>query len=248
MTRLSTRDSAGDADPLTIDQLASRSGVSVRTIRFYAGKGLLPPPKLRGRLGLYGPDHLARLELISELSGLGFSLSAIEGFFAALPDSIAVEDLVLQRALLAPWVPEKLETIDVEELHRRAGRELSADEIASLEALGVIERQPDGTILLHGAATLGSALASLEIGLPPEVLRRSHELISRHTTALAEELMDLFQREVLQPYRDRGRPVAERARLRDLFTRLKPITVQGVVTAFGRAVNRAIRDRYTDPS
>jgi DNA-binding transcriptional MerR regulator len=237
-----------EADLLTIDQLASRSGISVRTIRFYAGKGLLPPPKLRGRLGLYGPDHLARLELISELTGLGFTLAAIEGFFAALPDSIAVEDLVLQRALLAPWVPEPLESIDAEELNRRVGRELSEDELGSLEALGVIERQPDGTILLHGAATLGSALASLDIGLAPEVLRRSHELISRHTTALAEELMALFQREILQPYRDRGRPVAERVRLRDLFTRLKPITVQGVVTAFGRAVNRSIREHYTEAS
>lgn len=237
-----------DVDLLTIDQLASRSGISVRTIRFYTGKGLLPPPKLRGRLGLYGPDHLARLELISELTGLGFTLAAIEGFFAALPESTAVEDLVLQRALLAPWVPEKLEAIDTEELNRRAGRELSENELGSLEALGVIERQPDGTILLHGATTLGSALASLDIGLPPEVLRRSHELISRHTTALAEELMALFQCEILQPYRDRGRPVAERARLRELFTRLKPITVQGVVTAFGRAVNRGIREHYTDPS
>jgi DNA-binding transcriptional MerR regulator len=40
---------------LTIDQLAERSGISVRTIRFYAGRGLLPAPQLRGRTGLYGP-------------------------------------------------------------------------------------------------------------------------------------------------------------------------------------------------
>jgi DNA-binding transcriptional MerR regulator len=239
--------SSAETDLFTIDQLASRSGISVRTIRFYAGKGLLPPPKLRGRLGLYGPDHLARLELIAELTGLGFTLAAIEGFLVALPESIAVEDLVLQRALLAPWIPERLETIDAEELTRRAGRALSEEELASMEALGVLERRADGSILLHGAATLGSALASLDIGISPDLLRRSHELISRHTTALAEDLMAMFQDEVLQPYRDRGRPVAERARLRELFTRLKPITVQGVVTAFGRAVNRTIRERYTDP-
>jgi hypothetical protein len=34
--------------------------------------------------------------------------------------------------------------------------------------------------------------------------------------------------------------------MRELFTRIKPITVQGVVTAFGRAINRTIRERYTD--
>jgi len=239
--------SPAEIDPLTIDQLASRCGISVRTIRFYAGKGMLPPPKLRGRLGLYGPDHVARLDLISELTALGFTLAAIEGFLATLPESIAVEDLVLQRALLAPWVPEKLECIDLAELERRAGRALATEEVDSLEALGVLEQRPDGTLLLHGASTLAAALASLEIGLRPDLLRRSHELIHRHTTALAEDLMRMFQDEVLQPYRDRGRPVAERARLRELFTRLKPITVLGVVTAFGHAVNRTIRERYTDP-
>ncbi len=233
----------GTAELLTIDQLADRCGVSVRTIRFYAGKGLLPPPRLRGRLGLYGPDHLARLELISELSALGFSLSAIEGYLARMPASADSEAMALQRALLVPWVPERLEELSLEELDRRAGRPLSPDDLDVLEALGVIDRRPE-TVLLHGAVSLSAALESLEIGLPAEALRRSHELIAKHTSALAEELMQMFQDEVLQPYRDRGRPTAERARLREAFTRIKPITVQGVVTAFGRAVNRTIRDRF----
>jgi DNA-binding transcriptional MerR regulator len=235
-------DSAG---PFTIDQLAERSGITVRNIRFYAGKGLLPPPRLRGRLGLYGPDHLARLELISELSALGFSLAAIEGYLTRMPASSDTEAMALQRALLVPWVPERLEELSLAELDRRAGRTLAAGELESLEALGVIERRPEhDTVLLHGATSLSAALESLEIGFPIEALRRSHQIIAKHTNALAEELMQLFQDEVLQPYRDRGRPAAERARLREAFTRLKPITVQGVVTAFGRAVNRTIRDRF----
>jgi hypothetical protein len=53
----------------------------------------------------------------------------------------------------------------------------------------------------------------------------------------------MFQDEVLQPYRDRGRPADERARLAAALAHLKPITVRGVVTAFGRAVNRTIRQR-----
>ena len=75
------------------------------------------------------------------------------------------------------------------------------------------------------------------------MLHRLHSVIVLHTTALAEDLMTLFQTDVLQPYRDRGRPAAERARLREVYTRMKPITVQGVITAFGRAVSRTIRER-----
>src|SRR3954452_20488529 len=103
---------------LTIDQLAERSGISVRTIRFYAGRGLLPPPQLRGRTGLYGEDHLARLELVSELSALGFTLSAIETHLERLPSTAGAAELALQRALLTPWVLEQIEEIDRAELHR----------------------------------------------------------------------------------------------------------------------------------
>ncbi len=73
--------------------------------------------------------------------------------------------------------------------------------------------------------------------------RRAHAIIEQHTTALAEDLMAMFQQEVLQPYRDAGRPAAERTRLAAALTQLKPITVRGVMTAFGRAVNRTIRER-----
>lgn len=231
-------------DLLTVEDLAARSGVTVRTIRFYAGRGLLPPPTLRGRLGLYGKDHLARLELVSELSSLGFTLAAIERFLERLPASVGAEELALQRALLAPWVPEQLEDLDRAELEQRAGRSLSDDDLTALEALGVLDQAGiDGRIRLHGSASLAVGLESLEMGLPPEVLRRSNELIARHTASLAEDLMRLFQDEVLQPYRDRGHPAQERERLQELLTRLKPITVRGVVTAFGRAINRTIRER-----
>lgn len=228
---------------LTIDQLSERTGVTVRTIRFYAGRGLLPAPQLRGRTGLYGPDHVARLELVTELTGLGFSLAAIESQLERMPAAAGSEDMALQRALLTPWVPEQREEIDGAELERRAGRALAADDLDALEGLGVITRLGDGRIRVHGTATLGEGIAVLDSGLPAETWRRAHEIIDKHTTALAEDLMSMFQAEVLQPYRDRGRPADERSRLAEALRQLKPITVRGVVTAFGRAVNRTIRER-----
>ncbi len=230
-------------DLLTVDQLAERTGVSVRTIRFYAGRGLLPAPQLRGRKGLYGPGHVARLSLVCELSALGFTLAAIEAQLARLPAEVGADELVLHRALLTPWVPEQVEELSVDELARRAGRALTPSDLEALEGLGVITRQSGGACRLHGPAMLGQGLAVLDSGLPTETWRRAHAIIERHTTALAEDLMAMFQDEVLQPYRDRGRPADERARLAAALAQLKPITVRGVVTAFGRAVNRTIRQR-----
>lgn len=232
-----------DQGLLTIDQLAERTGITVRNIRFYAGRGLLPPPQLRGRTGLYGPDHVARLELVSELSALGFTLAAIESQLGKLPAAAGADELALQRALLTPWVPEQIEEVDRAELERRAGRPLGGDDLDALEGLGVIRRLDDGRLRLNGPATLTEGLAVLDSGLPADAWKRAHRIIEEHTTALAEDLMAMFQEEVLQPYRDRGRPADERSRLAEALTQLKPITVRGVVTAFGRAVNRTIRDR-----
>ena len=41
--------------------------MSVRNVRFYTTKGLVPPPIRRGRSGYYSADHVARLELVQEL-------------------------------------------------------------------------------------------------------------------------------------------------------------------------------------
>src|SRR5215208_7118400 len=63
---------------LTIDQLAGQSGMSVRNIREHQARGLLPPPDVRARIGYYGEEHLARLQLITELQAEGFNLRGIK--------------------------------------------------------------------------------------------------------------------------------------------------------------------------
>ena len=60
-----------DDGDLTIDELAQRTGMTVRNIRAHQSRGLLPPPEVRGRTGYYGPEHLARIELIREMQGAG---------------------------------------------------------------------------------------------------------------------------------------------------------------------------------
>jgi DNA-binding transcriptional MerR regulator len=230
---------------LTIPELADRTGISVRTIRFYAGMGLIPPPTVRGRLGLYDERHIARLELVRDLQGLGFTLTAIEGYLARIPLDRSPEDLAVHRALLAPWLPEEPETVDRVELEKRAGRALDDEALAQLTALGVIERDSrDGTggWILTSPDKLGYGLSLLDTGMDFDVQLAAKNLIERHTSALATELVALFHNTVLRDYRGRGRPPELREALIALLERLKPITVNGVVTHFQLAVNRAIRE------
>ncbi|MEU5993228.1 MerR family transcriptional regulator [Spirillospora sp. NPDC047418] len=231
---------------LTVDELASRAGVTVRTVRFYAGRGLLPPPRLRGRTGLYGPDHLARLELVRELQSLGLTLASIEKHLQKIPLDAPAEDLALQRALLSPWAPEQPEDLDRRELDRRAGRRLDDETIDRLAALGVIERTSDDVIRVISPALLGISAELAELPMPLATLIASHEAVDRHTTALAAELQQVFQDTVVRPYREGGRAPQEREQLMEMAGKLKPLMIQSLVTSFQRAVDKAIRRSVPD--
>ena len=63
---------------LTIEELAAKTGMTVRNIRSHRARGLLPAPEVRDRVGYYGPEHLDRLRMIQELQGDGFNLKGIE--------------------------------------------------------------------------------------------------------------------------------------------------------------------------
>ena len=229
-------------EELTIDELAARAGVTVRTVRFYSSRGLLPPPKLRGRLGLYGGDHLARLDLIRELQALGFTLSAIERHLERLPADASPDELALQRALIAPWTTDQSEELTRNELNQRAGRHLDDERIEQLEALGLLERGDDGTVRLPNAAMLGVGLQILDLDLPLEMLIQAKEIVQQHTSQIAVELRELFAANVLRPYVERGRPEQERERVREVSDQLRPLTIQVLVHGFQNAVNDVIRD------
>ncbi|KAA5832809.1 MerR family transcriptional regulator [Saccharopolyspora hirsuta] len=230
-------------EELTIDELAARAGVTVRTVRFYSSRGLLPPPRLRGRLGLYGGDHLARLDLIRELQALGFTLSAIERHLARLPEDASPDELALQRALIAPWTDEHAEDLDRHELDRRTGRHLDDELIDRLVDLDILQRIPGSTKLrVPSPAMLGVGLQILDLDLPSEMLVQAKAIVEQHTAQIAAELRELFAANVLRPYVERGRPQDERDRVRAATDQLRPLTIQVLVNGFQRAVNDVIRD------
>src|SRR5215204_6869412 len=109
--------SGGDAS-MTIDELARRTGMTVRNIRAHQSRGLLPPPAVRGRTGYYGPEHLARIELVRELQGDGFNLEAIRRLLEGAGGS-SDEVLRFTRAVKAPFEDEEPQIVTAEELAER---------------------------------------------------------------------------------------------------------------------------------
>ena len=69
--------SPGDQETLSLQELAERSALPARTIRWYQSEGLLPKPGKRGRDAVYRAEHLERLALIAELRDRGITLVTI---------------------------------------------------------------------------------------------------------------------------------------------------------------------------
>ncbi len=67
----------------TIDELARVADTTVRSVRVYHERGLLPSPEVRGRIGYYRSDHLERLQTISRLLSRGMKLNGIRELLEA---------------------------------------------------------------------------------------------------------------------------------------------------------------------
>lgn len=77
-----------------VEELAESAGSTVRNIRVYQEKGLLPPPIRRGRTALYGPEHRRRLTLILRLLDRGYTFATIDELFTAERHGLSLTDLI----------------------------------------------------------------------------------------------------------------------------------------------------------
>ncbi|MDN5893357.1 MAG: MerR family transcriptional regulator [Nocardioides sp.] len=222
---------------LTLDELCERVDMSVRNVRFYTTRGLVPSPIKRGRSGYYSSEHVARLELVTELQQHGFTLAAIERYVARIPEDATPAAIALHRALLAPWMSEMGETMTRSALDQRAGRKLTDADLATLETLSVITpvgpRDYDVTL-----AHLDAALKLIEFGWPTDAAAESMALYEEHATAIAEGITGIFREKVWPAYRASG---ATDEDLLEAVEVLMPMSIAGLVSAYGKAMNEAKR-------
>ncbi|POX51024.1 transcriptional regulator [Streptomyces sp. Ru71] len=217
---------------LTIDELAARAGVTVRTVRFYSTKGLLPPPVLGPRrVGRYGAGHLARLALIEELQRQGMTLAAIERYLRQLPADLSARDLAMHRAVVASWAPDTVESVSREELDRRAGRPLSEDDLRRLTAMDVVTRDGGGFRVDAGLLRLGVEL--LDVPLSQETVLAARTVLIEHSRAAARELSGLLRAAVA----DRGPQD-----VKSLSAHMHPLVVQALLTTFQRSLREELRE------
>jgi DNA-binding transcriptional MerR regulator len=216
---------------LTIDELAQRTGMTVRNIRAHQSRGLLPPPEVRGRTGFYGPDHVARIKLIQDLQADGFNLEAIRRLTESAGASSG-EVLRFSQAVRAPFEDEEPEILDLSELADRFGEAARPELLARTMKLGLVRDLGDGRYEQRSPRLARAADELAALGIAPERGIEVASRLRRHAEGAARAFVDLFLEEVWKPFEESGRPEEKWPEVREALERLRPLAADSLLAMF----------------
>jgi DNA-binding transcriptional MerR regulator len=224
-----------------IDDLARAAGTTVRNVRVYQDRGLLPPPRREGRTGVYSDAHLARLRLIGSLLEKGYTFAHIGEFLGAWQRGRNLTDLLgLEEVLTTPWSDEVDDFMTGDELVELFGTE-QLDEAALQRALAQELVVADGDRfrvpsprLLHAGAELVRA------GIPLSVVLDLSDQLKHDMERSAKRLVGAVADHVVLPLTESYD--ASLAEVGELITRLKPLAQLAVDAHLAFAMERVIRE------
>lgn len=230
-----------------VDELAARCGVSVDTVRYYQGLGLLEPPQREGRAAWYDDGHAGRLQRVRDLKAKGFTL---DGIRRLLSGELDAGDEALAAALTDPLVdedgPQPLLTPD--DVATRTGVSPALLQAMEREGLLLPRHSDEGPRYTVGdAEAVAAGLELLDAGVP---LGELLDLARRYDAAMrgiADDAVELFARFVRDPIQGSAASEQEASeRLVTAFRRMLPATSAVVAHHFRRLLLDRAQSRFTD--
>jgi DNA-binding transcriptional MerR regulator len=243
-------------DEYRVDELARLSGMTVRNIREHQSRGLLPAPTVRGRVGFYGPDHLARLEQIKRLQADGFTLESIRRMIGGGAEFASFASAVHQA-----FDDEERRVVTLEDIHTLFPQsdpvadsgdpgDAAADsrdlldfavELGLLRPLGrgrYEERSPRLT-------RIGAELVAL--GVPPRRALEAAAETRGHIQAIAKSYVKIYVDHIWAPFEAAGHPADQWPDILGSLDRLRPLALDSVLAllrlALDEAATAAIEER-----
>jgi DNA-binding transcriptional MerR regulator len=219
---------------MTIDDLARRVGLPVRTIREYHTLRVLPPPVRKGRIGLYDAGHVQRLEMIARLQSRGYSLAGIRDLLDAWDSGTELTALLgVDRTPAAldetPLVLTRDELFD-----NLPG--LDAATLRQAQEIGLLQSNGSSNFVVRSPALLDLVADGVRLGVS---LTEMVELIG-----ILIDGLDRAARNVARSFADQvWQPVASGDRPQDLpgfLARARLLLLQGVASILADRLGAAL--------
>jgi DNA-binding transcriptional MerR regulator len=243
-----------DDDLLTIEQLATATGMSVRNLRSHRTAGLLPPPHVRDRIGYYGPEHTERVRLVQELQAMGFNLRGIKRLLEETRGDPS-QLLSLKRVISAPFETEEPRVYSLEDLAERLGPEVPPDALEKAIEVGLLIPLADGQYEAPAPSLIEIAQEVVSRGVPLAHALAAFVKVRERCEQIGREFVRLFLNDVWKPFASDGYPEGRWAEVEESIERLRPMSSQAVLAiyqltmsseverAFGRELERLSRRR-----
>ncbi|WTR15866.1 MerR family transcriptional regulator [Streptomyces sp. NBC_00138] len=222
-----------------IEDLSHLSGTTVRTIRAYTDRGLLPKPERRGRANVYGDTHLARLRQIADLLERGYTLASIKELLAAWDAGTGLGGVLgLVGEVDRPWSDETPARIGLPELMESFGGVLDLSAVEEALRLGILEAVPgsDDEFLVPSPQELAVAVELHAAGVPLAAITGHLRELRGQVEHISERFLEFTTEYVFQRFLQHPPTDAEAAEAADLVRRLRPLAQQTVDAELARAM------------
>jgi DNA-binding transcriptional MerR regulator len=229
-----------DAGEFGIDELARRAGTTVRNVRLYVERGLLPRPRREGRMAYYRDEHVTRLQLVLRLIGRGYTLGAIKELTDAWDAQRGLGHVLgLEDALAAPFTTEAPVRATIEELVQRFPADQMHATLADAIALGLLV--PDGDSFIVTSPTFLEAGTELVAsGIPLDAVLNVVRKTRRAANELSDAFVSMFMEYVWEPFVAAGEPEDQLDAVVDAINRQRPLATNVVVAALGQAMQERV--------
>ncbi|MCB0974705.1 MAG: MerR family transcriptional regulator [Actinobacteria bacterium] len=225
----------------TLDELAARSGVSARTVRYYQSEKLLPKPdrdRDDGRVARYTETHLDRLATIGQLRDRGLKLPAIRSLLRRSDGPARVTDwLGLDDVFRGAWQPASPKLLTGDELSDLVS-DVGPGSQGALEDEGLIQRQGQSW-LVSNPPLLELALRLMRDGVAFDLITQAGDIIRKNMAKASDQLIDLF----VDAYNDgySGLPEPDQ-----LVTAMGGITDDAARMIFREELSRSVSNLLSD--
>ncbi|MEA2971592.1 MAG: hypothetical protein QOG82_50 [Actinomycetota bacterium] len=238
------------ADPsqssMTIDELARRAGTTTRNVRAHQTRGLLPPPRMVGRVGHYDSDHLVRLAYIDRLQQRGFSLAAIRDLLKGWDEGRSLTEVLgFGDALTAPWSDEVPERYSREQLVGLFP-EIEADPTLLERAVsaGLLRRdadtEGDGGYLAPSPRLVRTGADLASWGVPLAAAIDESVLLAADLATVSRRMVKMFETHIWEPFVAAGYPADRLGTVTAALQQVRPVTATAVLALLARAMEEAV--------